>query len=256
MPNRGSNPPENATQPAVSEDDAASADSASPNEAVSTHWLAGIWQRTNAAHRTAGCSRCRHSRLVSRAPRATPDQRFGAVHPDGLTGDCGHSSLEILRERARARDIECGGQRNSGGIGASERLCTAAALGRRPAVYRHERETRIRSISADGLSEELINALALIDELQVAARTSSFSFKGQALDVETIGHKLHVGAVLEGSVRRSGNTVRVTAQLINASNGFHIWSHTYDRDLKDVLAVQSDIAISRGAATTGQAAGQ
>jgi TolB-like protein len=97
---------------------------------------------------------------------------------------------------------------------------------------------------ADGLSEELINALALIDELQVAARTSSFSFKGQPLDVETIGHKLHVGAVLEGSVRRSGNTVRVTAQLINASNGFHIWSHTYDRDLKDVLAVQSDIALA------------
>jgi TolB-like protein len=105
-------------------------------------------------------------------------------------------------------------------------------------------EKKDQEYFADGLSEELINALALIDQLQVAARTSSFSFKGQPLDVETIGHKLHVGAVLEGSVRRSGNTVRVTAQLINASNGFHLWSHTYDRDLKDVLAVQSDIAIA------------
>jgi TolB-like protein len=105
-------------------------------------------------------------------------------------------------------------------------------------------EKKDQEYFADGLSEELINALALIDELQVAARTSSFSFKGQALDVETIGRKLHVGAVLEGSVRRSGNTVRVTVQLINASNGFHIWSHSYDRDLKDVLAVQSDIAIA------------
>jgi TolB-like protein len=105
-------------------------------------------------------------------------------------------------------------------------------------------EKKDQEYFADGLSEELINALALIDELQVAARTSSFSFKGQALDVETIGRKLHVGAVLEGSVRRSGNTVRVTVQLINASNGFHIWSHAYDRDLKDVLAVQSDIAIA------------
>ena len=105
-------------------------------------------------------------------------------------------------------------------------------------------EKKDQEYFADGLSEELINALALIEQLQVAARTSSFSFKGQPLDVETIGHKLHVGAVLEGSVRRSGNTVRVTAQLINASNGFHIWSHTYDRDLKDVLAVQSDIAIA------------
>jgi len=105
-------------------------------------------------------------------------------------------------------------------------------------------EKKDQEYFADGLSEELINALALIDELQVAARTSSFSFKGQALDVETIGRKLHVDAVLEGSVRRSGNTVRVTVQLINASNGFHIWSHSYDRDLKDVLAVQSDIAIA------------
>ena len=105
-------------------------------------------------------------------------------------------------------------------------------------------EKKDQEYFADGLSEELINALALIDELQVAARTSSFSFKGQALDVETIGRRLHVGAVLEGSVRRSGSTVRVTVQLINASNGFHVWSHTYDRDLKDVLAVQSDIAIA------------
>ena len=105
-------------------------------------------------------------------------------------------------------------------------------------------EKKDQEYFADGLSEELINALALIEQLQVAARTSSFSFKGQPLDVETIGRKLHVGAVLEGSVRRSGNTVRVTAQLINASNGFHIWSHTYDRDLKDVLAVQSDIATA------------
>jgi TolB-like protein/Flp pilus assembly protein TadD len=105
-------------------------------------------------------------------------------------------------------------------------------------------EKKDQEYFADGLSEELINALALIDQLQVAARTSSFSFKGQPLDVETMARKLHVGAVLEGSVRRSGNTVRVTAQLINASNGFHIWSHTYDRDLKDVLAVQSDIAIA------------
>jgi TolB-like protein/Tfp pilus assembly protein PilF len=105
-------------------------------------------------------------------------------------------------------------------------------------------EKKDQEYFADGLSEELINALALIDELQVAARTSSFSFKDKALDVETIGRMLHVGAVLEGSVRRSGDTVRVTVQLIDASNGFHIWSHTYDRDLKDVLAVQSDIAIA------------
>jgi TolB-like protein len=97
---------------------------------------------------------------------------------------------------------------------------------------------------SDGLTEELLNSLAEINELQVAARTSSFSFKGEKIDVETIAHKLNVGAVLEGSVRRSGNTVRVTTQLINAVTGFHLWSHTYDRDLGDVLKLETEIATA------------
>lgn len=95
---------------------------------------------------------------------------------------------------------------------------------------------------SDGMSEELINALTQIDSLQVTARTSSFSFKGQNADVETIAHKLNVGAILEGSIRRVGNTVRITAQLINARNGIHMWSQDYDRDLTNVLALQSEIA--------------
>jgi TolB-like protein/DNA-binding winged helix-turn-helix (wHTH) protein/Flp pilus assembly protein TadD len=95
---------------------------------------------------------------------------------------------------------------------------------------------------SDGLSEELINALSHIEALQVAARTSSFSFKGKAVDVGTIARTLGVGVILEGSIRRSGHTVRVTAQLVNAINGFHIWSENYDSDLKDVLALQTDIA--------------
>jgi TolB-like protein/Flp pilus assembly protein TadD len=95
---------------------------------------------------------------------------------------------------------------------------------------------------SDGLTEELLNSLAEIDELQVAARTSAFSFKGTSTDIGTIARKLNVGAVLEGSVRRSGNTVRITAQLINALTGFHLWSHTYDRDLGDVLKLETEIA--------------
>jgi len=95
---------------------------------------------------------------------------------------------------------------------------------------------------SDGLTEELLNSLAEINELQVAARTSSFSFKGTNTDIGTIARKLNVGAVLEGSVRRSGSTVRVTAQLINAVTGFHLWSHTYDRDLGDVLKLETEIA--------------
>jgi TolB-like protein/Flp pilus assembly protein TadD len=97
---------------------------------------------------------------------------------------------------------------------------------------------------SDGLSEELLNSLSRISELQVAARTSSFYFKGEHADLPTIAHKLNVASVLEGSVRRSGQTIRITAQLNNAVTGFHLWSQTYDRDLSDVLALQTDIANS------------
>jgi TolB-like protein/uncharacterized protein (DUF486 family) len=97
---------------------------------------------------------------------------------------------------------------------------------------------------SDGLTEELLNSLAEINELQVAARTSSFYFKGKDVDLGTVAHKLNVGAVLEGSVRRSANTIRITAQLINSVTGFHLWSKTYDRDLGDVLKLQTEIATA------------
>jgi len=97
---------------------------------------------------------------------------------------------------------------------------------------------------SDGLTEELLNSLSEINELQVAARTSAFSFKGKDTDIGTIARKLNVGTVLEGSVRRSANTIRITAQLINAVTGFHLWSKTYDRDLGDVLKLQTEIATS------------
>lgn len=95
---------------------------------------------------------------------------------------------------------------------------------------------------SDGLTEELLNTLASIHGLQVAARTSSFSFKNKNEAVGEIARKLNVGAVLEGSVRRDKAHVRISAELINATTGFQLWSQTYDRDMKDVLALQSDIA--------------
>jgi TolB-like protein/Flp pilus assembly protein TadD len=95
---------------------------------------------------------------------------------------------------------------------------------------------------SEGLTEELLNSLSRINELQVAARTSSFSFQGEHPDISTVAHKLNVASVLEGSVRRSGRTIRVTVQLNNALTGFHLWSETYDRDLGDVLKLQTDIA--------------
>jgi TolB-like protein/DNA-binding winged helix-turn-helix (wHTH) protein len=95
---------------------------------------------------------------------------------------------------------------------------------------------------SDGLTEELLNSLSRIKGLQVAARTSSFSFQDEHPDIAAVAHKLNVASVLEGSVRRSGNTIRVTAQLNNGETGFHVWSQTYDRDLGDVLKVQAEIA--------------
>jgi TolB-like protein/Tfp pilus assembly protein PilF len=97
---------------------------------------------------------------------------------------------------------------------------------------------------SDGLSEELLNSLVSIRDLQVAARTSSFFFKGKDVDLADVAHKLNVGAVLEGSVRKDGGRVRITAQLINAVTGFHLWSQTYDRDLRNVLALQTEIATA------------
>ena len=95
---------------------------------------------------------------------------------------------------------------------------------------------------AEGLSEELLNVLAQVGDLQVAGRTSSFAFKGQNKDLREIGELLNVAHILEGSVRRSGDRIRVTAQLIKASDGFHLFSQTYDRELDDVFAVQDEIA--------------
>jgi eukaryotic-like serine/threonine-protein kinase len=95
---------------------------------------------------------------------------------------------------------------------------------------------------SDGLTEELLNVLAKNPELKVTGRTSSFAFKGKQGDLREIGQKLGVGTLLEGSVRKAGNRVRITAQLVNTSDGFHLWSETYDRVLDDIFAVQDDIA--------------
>lgn len=97
---------------------------------------------------------------------------------------------------------------------------------------------------SDGLSEELLNVLAKVNELKVAARTSSFHFKGQTGNIAEIAKSLGVAAVLEGSVRQSGTQVRITAQLISASDGYHMYSETFDRDLKDIFAVQDEIAYA------------
>ena len=94
----------------------------------------------------------------------------------------------------------------------------------------------------EGLAEELIDALAKLDGVQVVARTSSFQFKGQSQDLRRVGEQLGVATVLEGSVRKAGDRVRISTQLINAADGYHLWSERFDRDLSDIFAVQDEIA--------------
>ncbi|KPL03963.1 MAG: hypothetical protein AMJ90_02570 [candidate division Zixibacteria bacterium SM23_73_2] len=96
----------------------------------------------------------------------------------------------------------------------------------------------------DGMAEELINALTKIEKLQVASRTSTFQFKGEAHDIHEIGTKLKVQTVLEGSVRKAKNRLRITAQLVNVADGYHLWSEKYDRDMEDIFSIQDEISLA------------
>jgi TolB-like protein len=97
---------------------------------------------------------------------------------------------------------------------------------------------------SDGMAEEIINSLVHIQDLKVAGRMSSFQFKGSKKDLREVGEKLGVGNVLEGSVRKQGNRLRITAQLINVEDGFHLWSEKYDRNMDDIFAIQDEIALA------------
>lgn len=97
---------------------------------------------------------------------------------------------------------------------------------------------------ADGITEEIINALSQIEQLHVAARTSSFFFKGKHIDMRQIGEQLNVRTVVEGSIRKSGDRLRITAQLVNVADGYHLWSERYDIEMKDIFAIQDQVARS------------
>lgn len=95
---------------------------------------------------------------------------------------------------------------------------------------------------ADGITEEIINILTRIEDLRVAAKTSAFAFKGKQVDLRIVGERLNVKTVLEGSVRKAGNRVRIIAELTNVADGYHFWSERYDRELTDIFAIQEEIA--------------
>jgi TolB-like protein/class 3 adenylate cyclase len=95
---------------------------------------------------------------------------------------------------------------------------------------------------SDGITEEILNVLAKIEEIRVTARMSSFAFKGKSIDIREVAKELNVNHILEGSVRKAGNRVRITAQLISARDGYHIWSENFDRELEDIFSLQDEIA--------------
>ena len=129
-----------------------------------------------------------------------------------------------------------------------DRLGAEPPPGRTPSVavlaFADMSPQRDQEYFSDGLAEEIINALAHVDGLRVVGRTSAFAFKGRSVDLRTIGQQLGVGAVLEGSIRKDGQRVRVTAQLIEAVDGTHLWSQTFDREVAGIFAVQEEIAAA------------
>jgi TolB-like protein len=144
----------------------------------------------------------------------------------------------VLTPDRRAAEIDAAVQT------AQQAVPDAAASGHSIAVlpFVNMSEDAANEYFSDGISEEILNALAQVKDLKVAGRTSSFAFKDKDQDLRVIGETLGVQHILEGSVRKSGNQVRITAQLIQASDGFHLWSETFDRELTDIFAIQDEIA--------------
>src|SRR5438874_3930140 len=145
---------------------------------------------------------------------------------------------------ATVKDSEVGSPQSipQGNESEEERKKTIRSLGVLP--FADLSAERDQEYFGDGISEEILNALARVGALHVAARTSSFAFRGTSIDVREIGRGLEVEELLEGSIRKAGNRVRITVQLIDARNGYHLWSKRFDREIEDIFAIQDEIARS------------
>ncbi len=165
-------------------------------------------------------------RRARRPSRAIPLAAIALVVVAGLVAGGGWLGRRLLREAAPAHAA----------AGPAASVAVLPFLDLSP--------QRDQEYFSDGLAEEILNALAQVKGLRVVGRTSSFSFRGKNEDLRSVGQKLGVGAVLEGSVRKAGNRVRITAQLVKVDDGYHVWSQVYDRELTDVFVVQDDIARS------------
>ena len=176
------------------------------------------------------------ARDVNREVPASLDQiitRLLAKEPVGRPPSA-RALLDELRAITRARQ-----QHDSHSGGAAKASSSIAVL-----PFTNLSADPENEYFSDGLSEELINALARLPGLRVAARSSAFQFRGKNLDIREIGRQLNVDHVLEGSVRRAGKRLRITAQLINVADGYHLWSERYDREMADVFDIQDEITAS------------
>ena len=150
-----------------------------------------------------------------------------------------------LYDRAREDEAEGVKAQNVAPVASTEVVATAPdAKSIAVLPFSDMSPTKDQEYMSDGIAEELLNLLAKVPDLKVIARTSSFAFKGQNVEIAEIGRRLNVAHVLEGSVKKSGNTVRITAQLVRASDSTHLWSERYDRPLDDIFAVQDEIATA------------
>jgi serine/threonine-protein kinase len=161
--------------------------------------------------------------LVLRCLEKEPEERFQSARDLAF-------ALRVLERDERS-------PQPSGGSGAGPAATSIAVL-----PFRNMSADPQNEYFSDGMTEEIINALSAIDALRVTSRTSSFAFKGRNEDVRQIGAALGVRTVLEGSVRQAGRKIRITAQLVDVSDGYHLWSEKYDREMEDIFAVQDEIA--------------
>ena len=164
-------------------------------------------------------------RIVDKLLAKSPDDRYQSAK--GLNADL----------RRLKRELDSGGVTVTPGTEITEQSSIAVL------PFVDMSRDKEEEYFCDGLAEELINALTKLESLRVVARTSAFSFKDKGLDVGEIGRKLKVKTVLEGSLRKAGNRLRITAQLINVADGYHLWSERYDREMEDVFDIQDDITL-------------
>jgi len=201
--------------------------------------------------------------IISKTLRKDREERYHSAHELLQALKDFRHKLEFEADLARATAAPSW-QRWTRSPAALALVVLVAALALAPLFYRHRNlatvsppeksiavlpfldlsETKDQEYFCDGMSEEILEALAKVEGLRVVARTSSFSFKGKSVNAREVGEKLNVANVLEGSLRREGDRVRVTAELINARSGFHLWTETYDRKLEDVFALQDEITRS------------